>query len=324
MYLSPIPKTLVQYIRNGLVEQEHLGFVRLKKYYSTRDIKIGEDNNYPFYLRSCAKPLQASLLIDFGLDKEFEMTEQEIALCCASHAGEKCHTDILQNLLKKMNLSEKDLLCGCHQPLSQTRQFEMNKNNENFSQIHNNCSGKHIMMLGLCKMNNWDIKTYNKREHPLQQAIIEKITQLCELKDQYPITKDGCTVPIMSMPLENMLIGFLNLFCDEKYSRIKNAFLNNPYLIGGENRTDTKIIANSKNLVAKVGAGGLCIVVNLEEKSGFVVKVSDCNMNAREILTLDIINKLKWANIPNDKQIKTINGEIVGNVMTFLEGLNYE
>ena len=49
----------------------------------------------------------------------------------------------------------------------------------------------------------------------------------------------------MSMPLEDMLRGYLNLFTNPRYEKIKNAFLNHPYLIGGENRLDTKIIQNS-------------------------------------------------------------------------------
>jgi len=50
------PEKVVAYLRDGLVEQEHFGFVvRCDK---TRELeKIGDDKNYPFYLRSCAKPL---------------------------------------------------------------------------------------------------------------------------------------------------------------------------------------------------------------------------------------------------------------------------
>ena len=64
------PSKLVIYNRDGLIEQEHFGYVvRTDK---TRVLeKIGEDKNYPFYLRSCAKPLQAALLIDYGLDEKF-------------------------------------------------------------------------------------------------------------------------------------------------------------------------------------------------------------------------------------------------------------
>lgn len=309
------PEKLVKYLRNGLIEQEHYGFVVLcskDKLIGT----IGETNNYPFYLRSCAKPLQASLLIDFGMDEFFNMTEDEIALCCASHAGEKVHTEIANALLQKIGLEPEVLKCGLHKPLSISEQKNMLLNNESETLLHNNCSGKHIMMIGLCVMNGWDIRSYDEINHPLQKLIKKKIYELCEVKYQYPVTTDGCGVPIHSMPLYNMVKGYLNLFCNPFYQKIKNAFLNKPYIIGGENRTDTKIIEHSENIIAKVGAGGICIVINIEKAEGFAVKICDCDMKAREIVVSDILRNLRWADIPVDKSIKTIHGKIVGQIVT--------
>ena len=181
---------------------------------------------------------------------------------------------------------------------------------------HNNCSGKHAMMLGLCVMNGWDLMTYDDVNHPLQKLIKQKIYELCEVKSDYPITTDGCGVPIFSIPLPNIVRGFLNVFCNPVYDKITNAFLNNPYVIGGEDRTDTKIIENTNNIVAKVGAGGLCVVVNTEKEEGFVVKICDCDMKAREIVVADTLKNLHWGEVPTDKTIKTLHGQIVGEIVT--------
>ncbi len=314
------PEKLVVYVRDGLVEQEHFGYVvRADK--SRVLERSGEDKNYPFYLRSCAKPLQASLIIDYALDKKFDLTGEEIAVCCASHAGEKVHVDIVKNLLKKFGLTEEKLKCGNHDPISKTAQKELIRNGIDAGAIYNNCSGKHAMMLGLCVLNGWDIENYDDINHPLQIAIKNKIYELCEINHHdYPITKDGCGVPIFSMPLANIVKGYLNLFCDKKYEKIKNAFINYPYIIGGEDRTDTKIMSNdnSSKLIAKVGAGGLCVVVNTELEEGFVVKICDSNMDAREILTADLINNLHWGNIEISHDIKTLHNDIVGHVKTLI------
>lgn len=307
------PKILVQYDRDGLIEREHSGFVVLSDKNHAFDF-IGDSNNYPFYLRSCAKPLQASLVVDYNPD----LTEKEIALCCASHAGEDIHVKIAKQILEKFDLDESLLKCGLHKPLSKIKQAEMLLNHEKENVLQNNCSGKHVMMLALCKVNGWDFKNYDSPEHPLQIAIKNKIYELCKITKEFPITTDGCGVPILSMPLENMLYGYLNLFCDPKYQKIKNAFLNNPYIIGGEDRTDTKIMQNSENLIAKVGAGGLCIVVNTKEEQAFVVKISDCDMKARELVVCEILKNLHWANINCDKTIKTIHGDIVGEILVKL------
>ncbi len=308
------PELLVEYVRDGLVEEEHYGYIVLSDKDRAFDF-TGDTKNYPFYLRSCAKPLQASLIIDFGMDKFYDMAEDEIAICCASHAGEEIHVNTAMRLLKKIGLDESYLKCGLHKPLSKTEQTKMLISGIPENILHNNCSGKHIMMLGLCKMKNWDLKTYDNPEHPLQQAIKAKITELCRLTHEYPITKDGCGVPIMSMPLTNMLHGYLNLFCNPKYEKIKNAFLNYPYIIGGEDRTDTKIIENSDGIAAKVGAGGLCIVVNTRTEEAFVVKIADCDMKAREIVVLQVLKNLHWADIEFDNSIKTLHGDTVGEIL---------
>lgn len=311
------PAKLVTYNRDGLIEREHFGYVvRCNKIKTVE--KIGDDKNYPFYIRSCAKPLQASLMIDYELDKKFNLTDEEIAVCSASHAGERVHTDIVKGILDKFKIPESKLRCGNHKPISRSAQDELLINGEKARAIHNNCSGKHAMMLGLCKLNDWDMDNYDNINHPLQRAILNKIYELCEIKTQYPITKDGCGVPVPSMPLENLAKGYLNLFCNPKYERIKNAFLNNSYIIGGENRTDTKIIENTKGLIAKVGAGGLCVVINVELEEAFVVKICDTDITAREFVTVDLINNLHWGHIDLSHDILTINGEKIGEVVTLL------
>lgn len=335
----------VNYIRDGLIEEFHtFSFVQYSKLDSFCD-------ETPYYLRSCAKPLQASLLIDCGADKVYNLTSKELALICGSHAGEDCHIETGLEILKKIELDESYLKCGVHEPLSRTMQDKMLIMGKSASAIHNNCSGKHIGFLALCKLKHWDLGTYDEPTHPLQIAVKNKINALCEVSVShpittdgcggvntsplvgypittdgcggvntsplvgYPITTDGCGVPILSMPLKNMLIGFMNLFTDSKYEKITNAFLENPYILGGEDRLDTEIIQNTNNIIAKVGAGGLCIVVNLEKNDGFVVKMDDASMPARRIAVFEMINRLNWGNIEYDNTIKTIAGKKVGNIV---------
>jgi len=342
------PVKLIEYLRDGLVEQEHSGF--FVKVSATDVFKLGNDKNYPYFLRSCAKPLQASLLIDYGLDEFYDMTSEEIALCCASHAGEPCHVSVGQRLLEKMGINKSYLKCGLHKPISKTEQNKLLISGENENVFQNNCSGKHIMMLGICKKMGWKMETYDEINHPLQIAIKNKIYELCEIHvvgqvcpttlekpesrvqftasiietQDYPVTKDGCGVPIHAMPLENMARGFLNLFTDDKYSKICNAFLENPYLIGGEDRLDAAIMSASKNLIAKVGAGGLCIVVNLETKEALIIKVMDCDMKARAIALIEALSQLNWLDeiamehplvkSQNKTDILTLHGEKIGFV----------
>lgn len=312
------PKLLVEYVRDGLVEQSHYGFVVLADKTRAFDF-TGDSKDYPFYLRSCAKPLQATLIIDYGVDTFFDFNEEEIALCCASHAGEVIHVQTAVNLLKKIGLDESYLKCGLHKPISKKEQEKLLLEGKTENIFQNNCVGKHIMMLAICQVKNWDLTTYDKPEHPLQKAIKEQIYKLCHITKNYPVTTDGCGVPIHSMPLKNMLHGYLNVFCNDKYAKITNAFKNHPYIIGGENRLDTLVMENSKDLAAKVGAGGLCIVVNTKEEEAFVVKICDSDMKARELVVVDTLRNLHWADIKVERDIKTLHGQIVGEMITLLD-----
>ena len=304
---------LLEYVRDGLIEEEHFGFIRYLS--SEEDYKIGDDSDYPYYLRSCAKPLQASLLCDIGLDKE--LTIPELAICCASHAGESCHVEAVRSLLNRYDISEDFLKCGVHAPISESAR----KNVKIPLAIHNNCSGKHAMMLVISKLKGWRLEHYYEVEHPLQRLIKSKINELCEVKNEYPVTTDGCGVPIFSMPLKNMLKGYINLFFDERYAGIKNAFQTCPYIIGGENRLDTAIMTENPHLIAKVGAGGLCIVANIEKRAAFVVKISDCDMRARAICVIKMLKDLKWIkqetsllHEQNKTDILTLSNKKVGSV----------
>lgn len=314
------PKLLIEFNRDGLVEQEHSGF--FVKIEQEDVLKIGDDKNYPFYLRSCAKPLQAALVVDFDLITYYKMSEEEVALCCASHAGETCHREVAAGFLKKIGVDINALKCGLHKPLSKSEKEKLLLEGRQEDVFHNNCCGKHIMMLAICKKMGWGIKDYDEISHPLQVAVKKKIYSLCEVDDEYSVTKDGCGVPILAMPLENMLKGYLNLFLDKKYFKIKDAFLKNPYLIGGEDRLDTAIMSANSDLIAKVGAGGLCIVINLNARAGLIVKILDSDMKARALALLEALRQLNWLDsemlehplikAQNKKDILTLHGEKIG------------
>ena len=292
----------VDYLRDGLLEEFHEGVY---------EVGVSTvSSSTPYYLRSCAKPLQASLLISYNID----FTQEEIAFCSGSHAGEICHIETAKNILNKLKLDESFLQCGIHPPLSRSMQDKMLLSGEKYSVLHNNCSGKHLGFLAICQKNGWDLKNYYKPEHPLQLEVKKRIFELCEISNDntYPVTTDGCGVPIVSMPLKNLLLGYKKLA--KFYPQIIEAILQNPYIYGGENRLDTEIVQNSKNIIAKVGAEGLCVVYNLERDAGFVVKMNDASMEARKIAVLEIINRLKWANIKYDNLIKTLNGTVVGEI----------
>lgn len=290
--MHPKPELLLKQTRSGLVELEFYGFiVHCDK---NKNIKTyGTTKNYPYFHRSSAKPLQASIIKDYNTTSFYNMSDKEIAVCCASHTGEPVHIEILNGLLKKAGLTEQDLQCPPIAPLNTDEQRKF----DNYSPLHNNCSGKHTLMLMICRQMGWSTKNYLDREHPVQIAIRNKIQNLCERKKDMPFTLDGCTAPNWATSLEELTIGFYNIFCTEQYSDIKNAFLKNPYLIGGKDRPDTNIMRLNHSLAAKAGAGGLLCVANTQTKEILTIKVIDADMKARSIIAFNAMIQSGWINI---------------------------
>lgn len=285
------PELLLYEQRNNLTELLYYGYI----VYCSKNKSIktyGKTDNYPFFHRSCAKPLQASIIQDLNTKDFFNLTDEEITVCCASHTGEPVHLEILRGLLKKINLTEKDLQCPAIEPLSKEEQKKYTK----YSKLHNNCSGKHTLMLAVCRQMGWDIKSYLDKNHPLQKMIYSKIQELCEDNTQLPYTLDGCTAPNYATSLEALTRGFYNMFCTQNYPDIKNAVLKNPYLMGGKDRPETQIMQMNQKLIAKAGAGGLLCIVNTETDEVLTIKIADADMRARNIIAIEIMLKINWLN----------------------------
>ena len=106
----------------------------------------GYDNDYIFP-RSAIKIFQAIPLIQSGAFAYFNINEQQIALAASSHFGENKHIYYLKNWLKKINLSEKYLKCGIHNPLDIKSSNKLLLKGKKPTSIYNNCSGKHLGMI---------------------------------------------------------------------------------------------------------------------------------------------------------------------------------
>lgn len=316
------PELLIKVNRANLVEKQHFGFIIVTDKNEKIISEIGKSNETPFFLRSCAKPFQALPVITSGTFKKYNFSLEELAVCCASHVASKEHIKFIQNILNKTNLSEKHLKCGSHDPIDTELKNHLIKNDLQSKDIHNNCSGKHAGMLAVCINNGWPLDNYLDFTHPLQIEIKSIIEKYCNIANP-PSSLDGCSAPVYAAPLHKIGAGFLRLFLSDKAEYIRKAYKQNPVLIGGKGRLDSSIIeASNGKLISKVGADGLCVVINPEEEKALIVKIIDADQKARSITTIECLQQLDWLNAAelNNESIKSLHDKTVKNFKDILVG----
>ena len=191
-------------------------------------------------------------------------------------------------------------------------------------------------MLAFAKHTGADITTYDLIENPIQQAILETVSQFTETpKDEIPIAVDGCCVPNFALSVRAMAKSFAKLVfppvsfdseLKKACQRIVSAMLAYPELIGGTDRLDTLLMNAARGkFISKIGAEGvwLCgILPNEKYKKGLgiAMKIEDGDdKRARAVISVEVLRQL---GIFNEKTLQNISplpiknrrGEIVGRV----------
>lgn len=307
----PTSESLTIVTRNKNLETLHYGWVCILN--KDKSIFYQKGNlNTQIFMRSSAKPVQAVPIVETQLD----VSDIELAIICGSHSGSKRHINVLKEIMKRYNLHSKDLQCGIHMPFDETETKKLIRNKIKPSTLHNNCSGKHIGMLSLCKTKNWDIKNYLSLNHPLQQRIKNLIFEMSETK-KLSTAIDGCGVPTFSIPVINIAKLFSNFTSNKNYpcEKIIRAMKKHPFYMGGYNQIDSEIItASNKKLIAKVGAEGIIIVA--DRGKALVVKIADGSARIRSFVTVTLLTKLGWlkkSDIEDTILSKILKGEVINH-----------
>ena len=207
-------------------------------------------------LRSCAKPVQALPLVRAG-DK-LALTDEEVAVACASHGGEPVHLAVVRRLLGRAGLDESALLCGPQLPMDEPSAEALIAAGGRAAAITNNCSGKHAGMLAVCVARGWTVADYADFNHPLQAEIRVIMTSLARIDvDSASVGIDGCGLPTHGLPLSALARMFAAAGADPAFRRCQDAMAAHPHLVAGRGRFDTAILAVAgSRLTVKGGAAG--------------------------------------------------------------------
>jgi L-asparaginase II len=256
---------LVELTRGSIVESTHYGAVVVSDAAGTIIFSLGDPATVAF-LRSSAKPFQALPFLESGGMEHFGLTQQELAIMCASHHGTDAHMQVIESIQRKVGIIAEDLLCGMHPPADRETAARMVRNTETNSPLRHNCSGKHSGMLAHALLRGFPTADYINPAHPVQQVILQVFSEMTGVPvDQVILGTDGCSAPVFAIPMDKAARAFA-LLADPSslpqprqaaLRQIYSAMTSYPDMVAGPKGFDTAVMRAGKgSILAKGGAEG--------------------------------------------------------------------
>ncbi len=283
---------LVYAHRGGAVESQHAGAIAIVDADGALVAAIG-DIDRPVFPRSAIKLLQALPLVASGAAETLGLSDDELALACASHNGEPAHVQTAAAMLAKAGLAVDALECGTHWPYHEVSQRVLAAAGQEPTALHNNCSGKHAGFACLgCLMARGRVASaaefvlgYVQPDHPLMQEVSSAVQTAtgCDL-GRAPRGIDGCSIPTYGIPLRQLALGFARaatgtgLPADHAQAalRLRRAIARAPFMVGGSGRFDTRVMQHfGERVCCKVGAEAMYCAALPEQGLGVAIKIDD-------------------------------------------------
>lgn len=318
---------LVEVTRGAIVESRHRGAIVVIDSNGNLLKRLGDDAMITS-TRSTIKPIQAIPFITSGAADRFNVDERELAVVCASHEGEPIHTETIAGMLERAGLNEAALRCGPQPPFDAETARLLIADGKPFTQLHNNCSGKHTGMVMTAAFRGLELDDYISSEHPVQREIATTFARMSDLAEGVPTAIDGCSAPTFAVPLRSLALAFARLVNppDEDSDfvramrRIVTAMINHPEMVGGtRGRFDTELMrAAHGKIVCKIGAEAVyCVGVLPSEQfphgAGIAIKVEDGSNRGIGPAVVETLRQLSILNEAEVEQLKAFHIPAIEN-----------
>jgi L-asparaginase II len=238
-------------IRSGEIESTHQVSVVVTDG-NGRIVDSSGDPDIAFFYRSAIKPFQATISLEAGAD----LSPEQTAVACSSHGGLPAHQALVTSNLEAAGLTADALLCPEAWPRdAAAKELMLSIGRTAPTRLFNNCSGKHSAWLAACVAQGWPIETYLEPDHPLQQRVLETISDATGVAAE-PIGVDGCGAPTPRGQLTGLARAFGRLSIEPRFERASTAMKRYPALVSSNNLNEGRFAAWWSGPV-KGGAQGL-------------------------------------------------------------------
>ena len=314
---------LVEALRGSHLESMHRGALAIVDADGALHTSHG-DIERPIFPRSAVKVLQALPLVASGAAERFGLSDEELALACASHGGEERHASTAASMLAKAGVDAAALECGAHWPYHDGALKAMASAGHKPTALNNNCSGKHagFVCLGCLMAEDKDRRSflsgYVRPEHP----VMREVTAALQASTGYDLSKapvgtDGCSIPSYAIPLRQLAHAFARVGTGIGLSpghasaarRLRQAVAAAPFMVAGSGRFDSRVMARLGNRVfCKVGAEGVYCAALPELGLGVAIKMDDGNTaRACEVVMAAVIERCLPLDEADSRFMKTFS-----------------
>jgi len=304
----PANPVLIEALRGLTLESAHRGAVAVVDADGALHSAWG-DIDRPIFPRSAVKVLQALPLVESGATERYGLSDEELALACASHGGEARHTAAAASMLAKAGIDVTALECGTHWPYFDGAIKAMAAAGGQPNALNNNCSGKHAGFVCLgCLMAGEDdrrafLKGYVKPDHP----VMREVTAALQSSTGYDLARtavgtDGCSIPTYAIPLRHLANAFARVATGiglkpghaAAAMRLRQAVARAPFMVAGTGRFDTRVMEHfGERVFCKVGAEGVYCAALPTLGLGVAVKMDDGNTaRACEVVMAALLARL--------------------------------
>ena len=297
---------LAEYVRSGVVESQHRGFLVALNADGSVNLELG-DSSHLIFPRSTVKSFQAAAMVRNGLQLEPRL----LALGASSHSGSPEHIAAVREILSTVGLDESALQCMLDKPLGEPERRAYG--DQAPTRIAMNCSGKHAAMLVTCVKNGWSIENYLDADHPLQVACREELENLSGEKITL-ISTDGCGAPLFLISVAGLAraVRAITISTDIAHSSVLEASRAYPEMVAGEGRLTTTMIREVSGLYMKDGVEAV-EVASMPDGRTLVFKVTDGSIRPFRVL---VHAGLKRLGVDSPYEIEPVlgGGKVIGEI----------
>jgi L-asparaginase II len=318
---------LVEMTRGAMVESRHRGALCVIDSSGTTVLAVGDVAQWVFP-RSAVKAIQALVLVESGAADRYSFGDEELALACASHAGEPAHVAGVERMLAAAGLDTGALQCGTHWPTHRPSADALVRAGLTASPLHHNCSGKHAGFLCAACTMGLDQRTYTAPDHGVQREVRAALENLsCARIDDQLVGIDGCSVPTFAVPLAALARAFAafgserGLTAERAAScrRLRAACAAKPWHVAGTGLFATELMSHfGTRVFVKGGAEGVYCGALPEQGLGIAIKCDDGAGRAAEVIMANVLARFvgddamlsKYAHAP----LRNWRGTVVGEM----------